>query len=87
MRKHHNGSIRRRALGVLAFGAVLPLLACNGAGQGGGGGEHQIGRDIEKVPAGAVDPKVDRFKVQIGSAPIEGTADAKVTIIEISDFQ
>ena len=73
---------------LLAFGALLPMLACGNAGHGGGGaGAGSAGRDIDKVPAGAVDPKVDRFKVAIGNSPIQGAADAKVTIIEVSDFQ
>src|SRR5258708_4109014 len=44
-------------------------------------------QEIAVVPQGAVDPSVERFKVLVGTAPVKGKADAKVTIVEFSDFQ
>jgi protein-disulfide isomerase len=63
-------------LGFVLRGVVTP--------SGGGSGADV---DIAVVPAGAVDPSVERFKVELGHAPVKGDAKAKVTIVEFSDFQ
>ncbi len=48
---------------------------------GGSGG-------LAVVPAAALpDPSVDRYKIPLGNAPVKGSADAKVTIVQFSDFQ
>ncbi len=39
------------------------------------------------VAALAPDAQVERFKIQLGNAPVAGPATAKVTIIEFSDYQ
>jgi protein-disulfide isomerase len=39
------------------------------------------------VKSAAVDPSVERYKVTVGKAPVTGSASAKVTIIEFSDYQ
>jgi len=75
-----------------ALALSLLSLAPLGCGRMGGGGSHgagsdQMATDVAKVPAGAVDPAVERYKVAVGDAPLEGAAVAKVTIIEFSDFQ
>jgi protein-disulfide isomerase len=80
------------------FGGLLGLslagfLALAGCKPGSGGAEAANGQTgpasqtIDKVPAGAVDTAVERYKVAIGNAPIQGRGDALVTIVEYSDFQ
>jgi protein-disulfide isomerase len=39
------------------------------------------------VKSAAPDPSVERYKVPVGKAPVTGPATAKVTIIEVSDYQ
>ena len=83
----HRTTAKRFGAGLalaLATAAALPLAGCP---SGGGGGAKGGAREIDKVPEGAVDAKVDRFRVPLGTAPIKGAANAKVTIIEWSDFQ
>ena len=76
---------------VLRAGSALALamlFACGSMGGGhSGGGSGPAAQTIDKVPAGAVDPAVERFKVAVGNAPVEGVGAAPITIIEFSDFQ
>jgi len=44
---------------------------------------HQANANAQAAPAGAE----QIFKAEVGSAPVHGEADAKVTIVEWSDFQ
>ncbi|MSP60145.1 MAG: hypothetical protein EXR72_07350 [Myxococcales bacterium] len=75
------GMLIAAILGFLLRGAIDG----RGGGSTGGGGGADV--DIAVVPPGAVDPSIDRFKMTLGSAPVRGSATAKVTIVEVSDFQ
>ncbi len=71
--------------GSAIVGMLVSLLAgylLGGYMGGGGAGALAV------VPAAAVpDPSVDRYKVPIGNAPVKGDKSAKVTIVQVSDFQ
>ncbi|MCS6914603.1 MAG: thioredoxin domain-containing protein [Myxococcales bacterium] len=45
------------------------------------------GDSAPEVSAAAPDPSVERYKIQVGNAPVSGPSTAKVTIIEFSDYQ
>jgi len=73
----------------------VALAACLGALVGFGigqrvGGKGPVGSPIKQAQANApsAQPGADQvFKVALGDAPQKGDADAKVTIVEWSDFQ
>lgn len=43
--------------------------------------------DTRPVPTAAPDSSVERYKIQVGNAPVTGSPTAKVTIVEFSDYQ
>lgn len=71
------------ALATLAIGSMTGCPAMSG----GSGNSGPKAEDIASVPAGAVDPSVERYQVPVGTAAVAGPGNAKVTIIEYSDFQ
>ena len=79
-------SFRNKRFASFAFAAGLAIAGCGGGTSSNHGSGPQA-EDIASVPAGAIDPAVERFKVPLGNAAVEGAGDAKVTIVEFSDFQ
>ncbi len=76
---------RTSAIIGMIVSLVVGYFIGNWTGGGGGGG----GGSLAAVPAAALpDANVERFKVTVGKdTPQKGAKDAKVTIVEWSDFQ
>jgi protein-disulfide isomerase len=73
--------------GTTIISVLVALVAGVFIGQtwskGGGGAGN-----VAPVPAAALpDSTVERFKIPVGNSPVRGANEAKVTIIEWSDFQ
>ena len=83
MTETKKGGIGPGAVAALVVVAVGGGFFLSRAGKSSG----DKAQEVSAVPAGAVDASVERFKVPVGNAPVQGPATAKVTIIEWSDFQ
>ena len=83
----HEGS-PERGLGMNKTGVILGTLGALIVGFLVGQRVHlDKDTDTRPVPTAAPDSSVERYKIQVGNAPVTGSPTAKVTIVEFSDYQ